>query len=152
MHRNLPIGGAVLPLLFFFLNVPGPRNANRSMALSSKLKNLDPIGCVLFTGSITCLLFALQWAGQSKAWGDSTIIGLFIGFALLLSVFCFIQWKRGEQAMIPLRVLFSRSIWTSAAVLFFLGGTTAVVSPFDQIFRGVLTQTRFRFISPSFSR
>jgi hypothetical protein len=103
------------------------------MDLKSKLKHLDPIGCILFTASITCLLLALQWAGQSKAWSDPTIIGLFVGCSVLFLLFCFIQWKRGDKATIPLRVLFTRSIWTGAAVLFFLGATTAIVRPITHL-------------------
>jgi hypothetical protein len=125
---NLPIGGLVLALLFAFLKVPGTRNANRKLSTSEKLKRLDPFGCLVFLGAVTCLLLALQWGGQTMPWESATVIGLFVGFGGLACVFCYIEWKQQEQATIPLRVLFKRSVWTSAIVLFFLSGVTYLVS------------------------
>ncbi|EDN97547.1 hypothetical protein SS1G_12398 [Sclerotinia sclerotiorum 1980 UF-70] len=84
---NVPIGGFVLCILFVFLNVPGTKNHDRSLPLARKLKMLDPIGCLLFLGSIACLLLALQWAGQTKPWISATILGLFVGSATLMTLF-----------------------------------------------------------------
>ncbi|KAF2688991.1 MFS general substrate transporter [Lentithecium fluviatile CBS 122367] len=118
---NLPIGGVVLALLFGFLSVPGARNENRTLPLKKKLQHLDPFGCLTFVSAVTCLLLALQWGGQTKPWESATIIGLLVGFVALISVFCYIQWRKKEEATIPIRVLFKRSIWTSALGLFCLG-------------------------------
>jgi len=128
-YRNLPIGAFVLCLLFTFLRVPGLGNRDRSLPILKKFRYLDPLGCIIFIASITCLLLALQWGGHKNPWTSPTILGLFIGAAGLIASFIYLQKKRGEYATIPLRVFFKRSIWTGAAVLFFLGATTSVVKP-----------------------
>ncbi|APA10737.1 hypothetical protein sscle_06g055070 [Sclerotinia sclerotiorum 1980 UF-70] len=137
---NVPIGGFVLCILFVFLNVPGTKNHDRSLPLARKLKMLDPIGCLLFLGSIACLLLALQWAGQTKPWISATILGLFVGSATLMTLFAYVQWKREDEATIPPRVLFQRSLWTGAFVLFFLGATTSVVSFYIPFFFRVIQE------------
>lgn len=92
-----------------------------------KLKHTDPLGCFCFVAAVCCLLLALQWGGQSRPWNSSTIIGLLVGFGLLSCVFGYIQWKLGERATIPLRILRQRSILTGSGTLFFLGASTYVV-------------------------
>lgn len=101
-------------------------NKNRRLSLRQKLDHLDPLGCLFFVGAVCCLLLALQWGGQSKPWKSSPVIGLLVGSFLLICVFAVIQWKRGEKATIPLRVLRRRSILATAGVLFFLGASTFV--------------------------
>ena len=118
----------MLILLFLFLKVPGTRNSDRSLPLREKLKRLDPVGCLLFVGAITCLLLALQWGGQKYDWRSAMILGLFCGAIALLVLFGYTQTKRGEHTTIPLRVLRKRSIWTGSVVLFLLGATTSVAS------------------------
>jgi hypothetical protein len=59
---------------------------------------------------VACLLIALQWGGHTIPWKSSKVIGLFIGFGLLIIAFGLIQWRRGERATIPLRILRQRSI------------------------------------------
>ena len=117
----------VLILLSIFLKVKGTENENRKLPVMKKLDSMDPLGCILFIGSVCCLLFALEWGGQSKPWGSPTVIGLLVGFVTLTSLFAYLQWRRKEKALIPLRVLRKRSIFTSAMVLFFLGASTYLV-------------------------
>ena len=127
-YINLPLGAVTLVLLFLFLKIKGSENEHRRLPLKQKLEHMDPLGCLIFIGAVTCILIALQWGGQSKPWNSSTIIGLLVGFGLLSCLFVYIQWRRGDKAMIPLRVLRQRSIYTSAGVLFFLGASTYIVS------------------------
>ncbi|KAI9878025.1 MAG: hypothetical protein M1830_002145 [Pleopsidium flavum] len=125
---NVPIGAVVLVLLFLFLKIKGTDNENRMLPIKAKLNHMDPLGCLVFIAAVCCILLALQWGGQSKPWNSSTVIGLFVGFGLLSCVFGYIQWKLGERATIPLRILRQRSILTGAGVLFFLGASTYVDS------------------------
>lgn len=88
---------------------------------------MDPLGCIIFIGSICCFLFALQWGGQTKPWKSATIIGLLVGAVGLAAMFIAIQWKLQERALIAPRVYKKRSIWTGAKVLFFVGASTYLV-------------------------
>lgn len=90
---------------------------------------MDGLGTITFVGAFCCSLLALQWGGHTKPWSSPEIIGLFVASGLLLLIFCYVQWKRGETAIIPLRVLRQRSILMGAFFLFFLGMASVVVSP-----------------------
>ena len=92
-----------------------------------KLGHMDPLGCTAFIAAICCLLIALQRGGQTESWGSATVVGLFVGFGLLILAFFQIQLKLGEKATIPLRILRSRSMLAGSGVLFFLGATLYVV-------------------------
>ncbi|KAJ5691620.1 MFS general substrate transporter [Penicillium malachiteum] len=117
---NLPIGAVVLIGLSIFLKVRGGTNALRRLPLRSKLACVDFIGCTLFLGAVCCLLLALQWGGQTKPWSSAIIIGLFVGTVALITLFAYVQWQRGENALIPLRVLRKRNVLTSAMFSYYL--------------------------------
>lgn len=51
------------------------------------------------------LLLAVQWGGTTYAWNSSIVIGLFCGAACALLVFCLIERKVGDEAMLPLAIL-----------------------------------------------
>ncbi|KAH8159043.1 hypothetical protein CIB48_g9207 [Xylaria polymorpha] len=118
---NVPIGAFVIIVVSLF--VPNQQSSNqneRELPLRSKLQHMDFIGIILFIGSITSLLLALTWGGQTYLWNNSKIIGLFIGFGLLAIILCFWLWKRGDVALIPFRVLKKRSISMGALYAFYL--------------------------------
>lgn len=89
---------------------------------------MDPVGTVLFLGLVCCLLLALTWGGQQYAWDSSQVIGLCVGFGVLLLCFCTWDWKQGDMALIPLRVLRKRSVGMGAIILFAYGVVMYVVS------------------------
>lgn len=83
---------------------------------------MDPAGVVVILGAVVCYLLALQWAGVSKAWSDSEVVGLLVGFGLLIVLFIVVEWYSGERAMIPFRLMKNRNVAVSCAyVLFFVG-------------------------------
>ncbi|ESZ96944.1 efflux pump antibiotic resistance protein [Sclerotinia borealis F-4128] len=125
---NLPIGAVAMILLVLFLKVQSVPNQYTSLSLRRKIANMDLIGTVTFLGAICCLTLALQWGGQTKPWHSSQIIGLFVGFGLLTIAFCCIQARRGENALIPPRVLRQRSILVGSLYLFFVGMLVYVYS------------------------
>ncbi|KAI4124378.1 MAG: hypothetical protein LQ347_005765 [Umbilicaria vellea] len=109
-NSNLPIGGAACFMVLFFLRVNATDNENRQLPLRTRLQHLDALGAVTLIAAICCLLLALQWGGTTYPWKSSKIIGLFIGFGLLAIVFGLLQWKLGENATVPLRLLRQRSV------------------------------------------
>ncbi|KAI0968465.1 MFS general substrate transporter [Xylaria arbuscula] len=127
---NLPIGVVVLIALTIFLKIEMTQSEDRALPSRTKLYNMDFLGCLVFIGSVTTLLLALHWAGQTKPWNSSGVIGCLIGAGLLGILFVYLQWKRGNIALIPLRVLKTRSVWTSSMVLFFLGAETYLINFF----------------------
>jgi hypothetical protein len=118
----------VIAAVWIFFHIRLARDSNRSLTLRVKLSRMDVLGTTLFLGAIYCLLLALQWGGETVPWKSARIIGFFIGFGLLALLFGILQWRRGEHATIPLRILRQRSIFVGSIFLLLLGMMSFVVS------------------------
>jgi MFS transporter, DHA2 family, glioxin efflux transporter len=103
-----------------------------------KMLQLDPIGIVLIIGAVICYVLALQWGGISLPWNSSTIIGLFVGFGLLLICFSINEWWLDERAMLPKRLLKDRYIYQGMAYSFTIAGTYFLVLYFLPIYFQVI--------------
>ncbi|RSL94039.1 hypothetical protein CEP52_012895 [Fusarium oligoseptatum] len=118
-YINLPIGGAVLAVLFPFLHVPQVTNTE---TLKRQFIRMDPIGTVLFLPGIVCLILALQWGGASYPWSDGRIIALFIVAGVLLLAFMGVQIWRQEDATTPPRIVSQRSVACGIFYAMCIGG------------------------------
>ena len=107
---------------------PSISQVDQSLSFHTKLQNLDVLGTTIFISAVSCLLFVLQWGGENVEWQSSTAIGLFVGFVFLVGIFGFLQWKRGEHATIPTRILRKRSILMGALFLMPLGMSSLAVN------------------------
>lgn len=120
---NLPIGAVTIFALVFFFSPP-PRDTmnSNSPSVLRRLENLDLLGALLFAPAIIMIFLALQWGGTVHAWKSATIIGLFIGGAGLGFIFARWQIRRGDNAMIPPRLIMERTIFFSCfSELFAMG-------------------------------
>ncbi|PMD31482.1 MFS general substrate transporter [Hyaloscypha variabilis F] len=136
-YINLPIGGLAAAILVIFFRLPAhvkPAEAT----FREKMLQLDPIGIVLIMAAVICYVLALQWGGLTHPWSSSTIIGLFVGFGLLLLCFCFDQWYMEERAMLPKRLLKDRYIHQGMAYSFTIAGTYFLVLYFLPIYFQVI--------------
>ncbi|KAK4234572.1 putative HC-toxin efflux carrier [Achaetomium macrosporum] len=137
-YINLPIGGgaAVLILLLVHLN---PAESEKK-PVAAKLESLDPLGVVLFVGSTTMLLLALQWGGIEYAWSSSVIIGLLVGFGAVMVLFVAWTLRQQENALIPPRLFtVNRNPALICAAAFFVNGAFQMVIYWLPIwFQGVL--------------
>ena len=59
------------------------------------------------------LLLALQFGPDTYGWSSSQVIGLFCGAAATFVLFLFWEHHMGDNAMIPLRMIRQRVMWTS---------------------------------------
>ncbi|KAM0439913.1 hypothetical protein ACHAPT_001011 [Fusarium lateritium] len=118
-YINLPIGGAVLAVLFVFLHVPRVTNTE---TLKRQFIRMDPIGTVLFLPGIVCLILALQWGGASYPWSDGRIIALFVVAGVLLLAFIGVQIWRQEDATTPPRIVSQRSVACGIVYAMCIGG------------------------------
>ncbi|KAL2020338.1 hypothetical protein VTK56DRAFT_8566 [Thermocarpiscus australiensis] len=137
-YINLPIGGAAA-LIFLVLVRLRPAPTERP-PLMTKLRSIDAIGLVLFAGSITMLLLALQWGGIEYPWSSSTIIGLFVGFGVVFLLFVFWTLRQKESALVPLRLFtINRNPALLCAAAFFVNGPFQVIIYWLPVwFQGVL--------------
>lgn len=95
--------------MFFLFSDPRTRQEN-DMTLSQKIRELDLVSNCLFIPSLTALFVALSWAGTKYPWSDGRVIALFVVFGVLLAAFVFNQYRRGDSAALPFRIIKNRSV------------------------------------------
>lgn len=88
-----------------------------------KLLQLDPVGMVLAMGCIISFIIALQYGGQAHAWKSSVVIGLPVGFVVILIVLGVWEYIQGDYAMLPRRLLKRRSLWAGCVFQLFFSGS-----------------------------
>jgi len=98
-----------------------------------KVRRLDWLGLAVLLPSVICLLLAMQWGGTQFPWSSARIIVLLNLSALLIAVFLFIQWKKKEEAMLPLRILRQRSVAAGAAYCFAVVASGETISYYVRI-------------------
>lgn len=115
-YINLPIGAVVLVVILLILRVPPQPRAPETayMTLPQRtlhvLNQLDLYSTAVLIPAIVCVLLALQWGGTNYPWGSLGIILLFLIAGVLLAVLVYMQRLKGDQAMIPPRIIKQRTI------------------------------------------
>ncbi|PHH70099.1 hypothetical protein CDD82_7344 [Ophiocordyceps australis] len=66
---------------------------------------LDPVGFLLFAPAVLQLLLALQFGGQTYPWKSAQVIGLLCGAAGTAVAWYFWNRYRGDDAMMPRRMI-----------------------------------------------
>ncbi|GKZ71873.1 hypothetical protein AnigIFM50267_007919 [Aspergillus niger] len=124
-YINLPLGGVVLVVVFILLHVPAQPATNTP--LKEKLQQLNLSGMVALIPGVVCLCLALQWAGTTYNWSNGRIIALLVLAFILLIAFVVIQIWKPEQATLPPKILFQRSIASGFWVSCCQGAHTMII-------------------------
>ncbi|CAI7625861.1 unnamed protein product [Penicillium discolor] len=120
-YINLPIGG--LAAFVILLTFKTPKAAKVVQAtLKEKLLHMDPIATALTMGALACFLLALQYGGVSHAWDSSVVIGLLVGFVVIVIALIIAEIWQGERAMLTPRIMRKRTVWASSVWGFFFAG------------------------------
>jgi MFS family permease len=120
-YINLPIGGIAVAFILLFLHIYKDQQSRGDKTRVARIMELDWPGTLMFIPSIVCLLLALQWGGTEYPWNDSRIIGLFIGFALMIIVFVAIQIWKGDAGTLPPRLFKQRDVLAAMMFSMFFG-------------------------------
>ncbi|KAJ1817463.1 hypothetical protein LPJ56_004060, partial [Coemansia sp. RSA 2599] len=115
-YVNLPIAGAVLLVVVFFLRLPQPQGS-----LWTKLKKIDFLGSLVLIGAVVMILLALTWGGKTFPWKSAKVICLLVFGILALGVFMLIEWKTSAEPTVPLRMFRNRNVSLSVIGQFFMG-------------------------------
>lgn len=110
----------------FYINVP-----LAIIAIAASLRNLpnhkaaarptvDYIGIGLVAAGSSALILATSWGGTEYPWGSALIVGLFIGGAVAMSLFCWVE-TRAAEPMLPMR-LFTSPVFAVCTALSFIVG------------------------------
>ena len=136
---NLPLGVLCVAFTFCGFQDPVP-NPDVALPFRIKLKRINVLGTLLVVPAITCLLMALQWGGAKYGWKDARIIAMLVLFAVLFSAFSYLQYRQGDDATVPSRILKQRSIlgamWYSSCCNGILAMTEYYISIYFQGVRG----------------
>ncbi|KAK1498575.1 major facilitator superfamily transporter [Colletotrichum tamarilloi] len=119
-YINLPIGGIAMAFIFFLLTISRKNNPSGE-SLMKRILQLDLIGTAIFLPAIVCLILALQWGGAEYPWNSSKIIGLFVGFALMIIVFIGIQLWQGDKGTLPPKLFKNRNVVCAMLFACFFG-------------------------------
>ncbi|PNP39012.1 hypothetical protein TGAM01_v205308 [Trichoderma gamsii] len=120
-YINLPIGGVSAAIIFIFFQTP--RNAVPVKApLVEKIRQMDPLGVILMMGATVTFILAVQYGGIAHPWNSSVVIGLLVGFALIIGAWAFSQWFQGEYSMVPPKLFSKRTNWVMCLVAFIQAG------------------------------
>lgn len=122
-YINLPIGGLAMLIVFFFVQVNRNNAATKAMSFLDRIKKLDLAGAAIFIPAIVCLILALQWGGAEYPWNSSRIIGLFVGFALMIIIFIGVQIWQGDQGTLPPRLFKNRNVLPAMFFSMFFGAS-----------------------------
>ncbi|KAK2734115.1 major facilitator superfamily transporter [Colletotrichum kahawae] len=122
---NLPLGAVTAVMVILF--VKPPKKTGETKAIGPLLKSMDPLGNALLMPLMICLLLALQWGGTVYAWSNWRIILCLCIFGVLLIMWLYVQYRRGDEATLPVRLMRQRSV--ASGTIFMLGanGTVFVI-------------------------
>ncbi|KAG6019142.1 hypothetical protein E4U41_003382 [Claviceps citrina] len=120
-YINLPIGGLAMGIIILFLHANRNTSDTEHMTFMQRVRQLDLAGTFIFIPAIVCLLLALQWGGAEYPWNDSKIIGLFVGFGLMMILFIGIQLWQGDRGTLPPRLFKNRNVLSAMLFAFFFG-------------------------------
>ncbi|KAJ5908934.1 hypothetical protein N7495_001616 [Penicillium taxi] len=105
---NVPIGGFTLAILIFVFKQP-PDQKGKDESSMSKIKKLNIPSLLIFTGSIVCLLLALQWGGTTYPWNSGKVIAPLVVAGVSFAAFLAYESFREGEAMIPRSIIFNRT-------------------------------------------
>ncbi|KAG8623439.1 hypothetical protein KVT40_008415 [Elsinoe batatas] len=103
-YINLPITGACLGVLFFFLDVKTPKTP-----ILEGLKAIDWIGSVTVIGATLMFLFGIEYGGVTHPWDSAIVVCLIVFGIVTFGIFAVIQWKVSRYPIMPLSIFSKRS-------------------------------------------
>lgn len=109
-YVNVPI--AILVVIAAAKTIPAVRASGKPV--------IDYLGIALVAIGASALILATSWGGNEYAWTSPVIIGLFVGGAIALALFCLAE-TRAVEPMLPMR-LFRNPVFAVCSVLSFVVG------------------------------
>jgi hypothetical protein len=109
------------------LFLKNPERLENNKSFKERVKGLDYYGAAFLIPAVVCLLLALQWGGTTYPWNSAKIIGLFVGFGLIIPIFVFIQIRLKDRATIPVSLFLRRTVFFSSMFAFFVGSSFLIV-------------------------
>ncbi|KAK4624090.1 putative efflux pump gsfJ [Fulvia fulva] len=112
-YINLPFGAVAAGITLLVLTIPSTVKPPTT-TLSEKLIQFDVLGTLLAMAMAITLVLALQCGGTSHPWSSPTVIGLLVGFILIIATFVLWELYQGDRAAVPQRLLGRRYMWVNS--------------------------------------
>ncbi|KAH8803447.1 DNA repair protein RAD50 [Xylogone sp. PMI_703] len=125
-YINLPIGGVSAVAIFIFFKTP-KKAITVGATIREKILQMDLPGASLILAAVCCYILAVQDGGIKRPWNNSQTIGLLVGFVAITIAFIVVEYFQGDFALLQSRLIKQRSIITSCAFMFLLGGAFFVL-------------------------
>ncbi|KAL1844144.1 hypothetical protein VTK73DRAFT_2655 [Phialemonium thermophilum] len=77
-----------------------PKGETVRMSARDYVWACDPVGSLLFIGSATLMLLALDWAGGAYAWSNPHVVAPLVIGLVLLVCFCAYEWKGRDDGLV----------------------------------------------------
>jgi MFS family permease len=130
---NLPICGIVgLGILVFLPKCETEFSVEEPFL--RRLRRFDWIGLILFVPAIMFLLFALQLGGSIHPWNSAPVIILIVLFICILPIWMWTQFRLGEKATVPWRIISTRIAVLSSLLGALYGGAFAITSYYTPLY------------------
>ena len=119
---------SALPAAMILLSrLPSMPSTTAGKTQVQRLRELDLLGACFFAPAVLCLLLALQWGGSKYNWDNVRIIVLLALSAIVFSIFCLVQHRKQDAAMIPPRIVRKRPIIAGSLFSLSLSACRAVI-------------------------
>ncbi|KAF7192489.1 MFS-type efflux pump MFS1 [Pseudocercospora fuligena] len=125
-YAGLPVGGISLLSILFLFTTPSHAAPAKS-SLRHKLLQLDFAGMLTTVAFGACLVLALQWAGVTKSWSSSPVIGSLVGAGLAISILICVEAWLGDTAGLSGRLMRQKTIALQLVFNLSVSGTYYIV-------------------------
>ncbi|KAK6813035.1 hypothetical protein RU639_010755 [Aspergillus parasiticus] len=105
---NLPVGGFTMVVFIFLFKNPESQKVTDE-PFFTKIKQLNIMSLLIFTGSVVCLLLALQWGGTTYSWSSGRVIAPLVVAAVSFGGFIAFEVLQKDAATIPRSVILNRT-------------------------------------------
>lgn len=137
-YINVPLGALTILIVIFLIPNFSPQSVSSldkdkaadfrgPSSVWASLLRIDFLGMFTTSAAVVCCLLGLQWGGTTYAWGSTRIVALFMlsGFLVLTTIV--IQVWRGDEAMLPPRIMKNRSVMGASGFMVTIGACYFVV-------------------------
>ncbi|PGH20081.1 hypothetical protein AJ80_03731 [Polytolypa hystricis UAMH7299] len=111
---NIPCGAVIFIFVLVFMRTK--MHTPSGLTISKRLLALDPVGSTLLLAIITAFLLAVDWTGKQYSWSDGRVWGSMLTSGILLIAFSVLQWRLGDNATLPPRLLLKQRTLLSSSL------------------------------------
>jgi MFS family permease len=143
---NLPLGAVTAAVVLFLVRMPDRPTAEEEQdsqfgRLRSFFSKLDVMGTVLLMPCMVCLNLALQWGGTTLPWSNWRVILCLSMFGVTFVFWCYVQYSRGDEATLPVRIMKQRSVASGVWFSFSHGALRSLIIYYIPIWFQVVKDT-----------